>query len=60
MNTSEQRPLKLAYRIDEIQEVSGIGRTKTYELIKQGKLRSIKVGRRRLVLADSLVELLSG
>lgn len=35
----------------------GIGRTATYEAIGRGELRSIKVGRRRLIPADALAEL---
>lgn len=35
----------------------GIGRTATYDAIGRGELRSIKVGRRRLVAADALTEL---
>jgi excisionase family DNA binding protein len=35
----------------------GIGRTATYDAIGRGDLRSIRIGRRRLVAADALVEL---
>jgi excisionase family DNA binding protein len=35
-------------------EVSGIGRTRIYELIREGKLEAKKEGRRTLILADSL------
>ena|SRR5688572_2503219 len=35
----------------------GIGRTATYDAIGRGELRSLKVGRRRLIPADALVEL---
>lgn len=43
-----------------IQEASrrlGIGRTAAYDLISGGALRSVKVGRRRLIPADALAEL---
>ena len=36
----------------------GLGRTTTYRLIKEGRLRSIKVGRRRLVPADEIARFL--
>lgn len=39
--------------------IYGIGKTKTYELIKSGQLEVAKVGRRTLVLvssADALIE----
>ena len=32
----------------------GIGRTKLYELINDGKLKTVKIGRRTLVKADSI------
>ena len=35
-------------------EASGIGRTRIYELIREGKISAIKEGRRTLILADSL------
>ncbi len=35
----------------------GIGRTATYDAIGRGELRSVKVGRRRLIPADALAEL---
>lgn len=32
----------------------GIGKTKLYELIGQGKLKTIKIGRRTLIKTDSI------
>lgn len=40
---------KRAFRIDEFCALYGLGRTKTYDLIKAGKLRTVLVGGRRLV-----------
>jgi len=37
--------------------LSGIGRTKFYELIHEGKIKTVIVGRRRLVIFSSLEEL---
>jgi excisionase family DNA binding protein len=37
----------------------GLGRTKIYELIACGDLRTVKIGSRRLVLVASLHELLA-
>ncbi|WP_349320875.1 helix-turn-helix domain-containing protein [Asticcacaulis sp. MM231] len=53
-------PGKLAYRIDEAVQVSGLGRTFLYEYIGSGKLPSIKVGGRRLILHDDLLAFLKG
>ncbi len=40
---------KLAFSVREAAEVLGIGQTLAKELVRTGELRSIKVGRRRLV-----------
>lgn len=42
--------------IDEAAEALGIGRTMTYQLIKEGDLVSAKIGRRSLVTAESVRE----
>ena len=34
----------------------GVGRSKAFEVIASGELRSIKIGRRRLVSESALVE----
>lgn len=39
-------------------EISGLGNTKIYELMKTGELKSTTVGSRRLVFVDSLRALL--
>lgn len=39
-------------------EMSGIGRTTIYRLIKSGELKSVAVGRRRLIVVASLRALL--
>lgn len=40
--------------IDEAAEALGIGRTMTYQLIKDGDLTAAKIGRRSLVTAESV------
>jgi len=44
---------KRAYRINEFCSAYGLGRTKVYELIKSGKLRTVLVDGRRLVPRDA-------
>ncbi len=41
--------LKLMYSVDEAAEQLGIGRTLVYELIREERLRTVKLGNRRLV-----------
>jgi excisionase family DNA binding protein len=43
--------------IPEAAHLTGLGRSSVYELIARGELRSLKVGRRRLVPASAVHEL---
>jgi excisionase family DNA binding protein len=47
-------PRKAAFTMKEAGEALRVGQTKIYALIKTGELRTRKLGRRRLVLADDL------
>jgi excisionase family DNA binding protein len=47
------------FSITEAAELLAIGRTLTYDLIGQGQLRSIRVGRRRLVPQSAIDELVA-
>jgi excisionase family DNA binding protein len=49
---------RLSCTIAEACEVTGLGRTKLYQLIGDGHLTTTTVGRRRLVLVRSLQSLL--
>lgn len=44
--------------IKEACEAVGMGRTKFYELIKGGELKTVSIGRRRLVQVPSLLKVL--
>ena len=48
----------LTYSINEAIRISSIGRTKLYELIGSGELKVARVGRRTLVNAASLRQLI--
>ncbi len=50
---------KRAFRINEFCAAYGLGRTKTYDLIKTGKLRTVVVGGRRLIHRDDAEALFS-
>ena len=50
---------RLSCTIEEACEATGLGRTKVYELIGSGQLVTTKIGRRRLVMIQSLIALLS-
>ena len=51
-------PKPLAMTIDDASRITGLGKTMLYLLISQGKLRTVAIGRRRLVLYASIEELL--
>lgn len=44
------------YRVDEAAESLRLSRSVVYELIRSGQLRTVKVGRRRLVPVAALAE----
>jgi excisionase family DNA binding protein len=48
----EEHEQRLAYRVGPFCRSIGIGRTKFYELMASGKIRTVVVGGRRLVPAD--------
>lgn len=52
----DQRP---TCTVPEACQAIGLGRTKLYELIGRGKLRTTRIGRRRLVVVGSLLNLLT-
>jgi excisionase family DNA binding protein len=48
-----------AYRINDFCRAFGLGRTKVYELIGSGKLKTVTIGGRRLVPSDAAEALLN-
>jgi excisionase family DNA binding protein len=53
-------PKPVSATIDDTCHITGLGRTKVYELIGEGKLKAVTIGRRRLVLYSSIEELIHG
>lgn len=47
-------PERLAFRIDDVTEITGLSRATIYRLIAAGKLRTTKIGGCRVVPASSL------
>lgn len=44
----------MLYPLDAVQAMLGVGRTSIYELIGQGELVTVKIGRRTLVPGDEI------
>jgi len=40
---------RLAVRVEEAAEILGIGRSMLFLLLKDGRLKSVKIGKRRLI-----------
>ncbi len=55
-NTS--KPLTVT--VEDACRITGLGRTRLYELIASGALKSTTIGRRRLVMYSSLEALIHG
>jgi len=52
--------LPLSLRVEDLIPILDIGRNTAYELVRSGKIRSIKVGRQIRVPRDAVVEFLQG
>ena len=52
-------PQKLAYTVSEFRQASGIGRTRIYDEINAGRLRTVKFGRSRLIPAEAANEFIA-
>jgi hypothetical protein len=46
--------------VKEARQASGLGRSKLYTLMNDGKLEFVKLDKRRLILVPSLLDLLRG
>ena len=51
--------LPLTLRVEDLMPILGIGRNTAYELIRCGKIRSIRIGKQLRIPKDALVEYLS-
>lgn len=47
---------KKLYRVEEVAQLLGVGRTRVFDLIKLGELRSVKIGGSRRIPATALDE----
>ena len=54
MSKLEHQPPPRALSVKSFCRRYEIGRTKFYEMLKQGEIRVVKAGRRTLILADDL------
>ena len=52
----QSSPAKLLLKVEDVSEMLNLGRSKLYTYILSGELRSVKVGRRRLIPSDAVHE----
>lgn len=50
---------KLALRMNEAVSIAGLSRSKLYQEIKEGRLKAVKAGGRRLILRSDLEDYFS-
>jgi excisionase family DNA binding protein len=58
MSRNAENHWRLVYSVGEAARACGLSRATLYRLIASGKLKTVKVGARRLVLRSALDELL--
>jgi hypothetical protein len=56
--TRDTTPDIITATIPRFRDISGIGRSRIYELLEAGELESIYIGARRLILIDSYRQLI--
>jgi excisionase family DNA binding protein len=47
---------KLLYTVDEVVKLTGLGKSKIYDVMRDGSLRSVKIGACRRISAEALRE----
>ena len=60
MTSKQDIPLEacLSVGFENAAKLTGLSRSRLYELLAEGRIRSVHIGRRRLILVSSLRELL--
>ena len=51
--------LPLTLRVEDLMPILGIGRNTAYELVRSGKIRSIRIGRQLRIPKDALQDYLT-
>jgi excisionase family DNA binding protein len=47
---------KLLYRVEEVAELTGLGRTILYQLLRDGRLGSVRIGAARRIPRAALIQ----
>ena len=57
--SNDAKAERIAYTIPEAAEALGVSRAHVYNLIREGRLRSVKFGRSRRIPATALAEMIA-
>lgn len=52
--THQHQQAKVAFAVDEVSRLCSVSRSLIYEEMKSGRLRAIKIGKRRLIMKIDL------
>ncbi len=55
---TDEKDLRLTYKVEELAPILGIGRNSAYELVRSGQIRSFRVGRSYRVPKNAVEEFL--
>lgn len=58
-NGSIPTELPLVLRVEDLTQILSIGRNTAYELVRSGKIKSIRIGRSYRITRDSIAEYLA-
>ena len=58
-NGSIPMELPLVLRVEDLTQILSIGRNTAYELVRSGKIKSIRIGRSYRITRDSIAEYLA-
>ena len=56
--STNEKDLRLTYKVEELMPILGIGRNSAYEMVRSGQIRSFRGGRAYRIPKDAVVEFL--
>ena len=55
---TNEKDLRLTYKVEELAPILGIGRNSAYELVRSGQIRSVRIGRTYRIPREALEDYL--
>lgn len=60
MNYTDYEQLPLILSVDQLTKILGIGRNTAYDLVRCGRIKSVRIGHQIRITKSSLLEFLQG